>query len=62
MSTTNPRISAKIYAFPPGGRSRGGRHDWAGPGPASRERTPDIMPASGGYHDEAIREERARKP
>ncbi|MFH6785083.1 MULTISPECIES: DUF2735 domain-containing protein [Methylobacterium] len=62
MSTTSPRISAKIYAFPAGGRSRGGRHDWAVPGPASRERAPEIMPASGGYHDEAIREERSRKP
>ena len=62
MSTTNPRSSAKIYAFPPGGRSRGGRLDWPAPNPASRERALDIMPASGGYHDEAIREERARKP
>ncbi|KMO12141.1 DUF2735 domain-containing protein [Methylobacterium platani] len=62
MSTTSPRISAKIYAFPTGGRSRGGRNDWAAPGPAGRERAPEIMPASGGYHDEAIREERARKP
>ncbi|SFU60479.1 Protein of unknown function [Methylobacterium sp. 174MFSha1.1] len=62
MSTTGPRITAKIYAFPAGGRSRGGRNDWALPAPAPRERGPQIMPASGGYHDEAIREERARKP
>ncbi|MBK3396654.1 MULTISPECIES: DUF2735 domain-containing protein [Methylobacterium] len=62
MSTTSPHGTAKIYAFPAGGRSRGGRNDWSAPSPAARERTPDIMPASGGYHDAAIREERARKP
>jgi Protein of unknown function (DUF2735) len=62
MSTTNPHVSAKIYAFPAGGRSRGGRNDWSVPGPVARERAPVIVPASGGYHDEAIREERARKP
>lgn len=62
MSTTGPRTTAKIYAFPAGGRSRGGRNDWAAPAPAVRERGPEIMPASGGYHDEAIREERSRKP
>ena len=43
------------------------------PGPAVRigadgevatafQRAPDIVPASGGYHDAAIREERSRKP
>ncbi|MGE7414751.1 DUF2735 domain-containing protein [Methylobacterium tarhaniae] len=62
MSTTGPRTTAKIYAFPAGGRSRGGRNDWTAPSPAARERGPEIMPASGGYHDEAIRDERARKP
>jgi hypothetical protein len=62
MSTTTPRSSAKIYAFPAGGRIRGGRFDWSAPNPAARERAPAIMPASGGYHDEAIREERSRKP
>lgn len=61
MSTTGPRTTATIYAFPAGGRSRGGRNDWTPPS-APRERGPQIMPASGGYHDEAIREERSRKP
>ncbi len=38
MSTTGPRPTAKIYAFPAGGRIRGGRNDWAAPSPAARER------------------------
>ncbi|TGD95144.1 DUF2735 domain-containing protein [Methylobacterium nonmethylotrophicum] len=62
MSTLSPRPTATIYAFPTGGRSRGGRNDWSAPTPAPRERGPEIMPASGGYHDAAIREDRARKP
>ncbi|WP_279357337.1 DUF2735 domain-containing protein [Methylobacterium indicum] len=67
MSISGPHVTAKIYAFPAGGRSRGGRsrggrNDWSAPSPAARERAPDIVPASGGYHDAAIREERSRKP
>ncbi|KMO38344.1 hypothetical protein VQ02_12050 [Methylobacterium variabile] len=63
MSKTSPHRTAKIYAFPAGGRSRGGRNDWSAPAPATMgERSLEIMPESGGYHDAAIREERARKP
>ncbi|KMO41420.1 DUF2735 domain-containing protein [Methylobacterium aquaticum] len=62
MTTTGQYATAKIYAFPAGGRSRGGRHDWSAPSQTARERALDIMPASGGYHDVAIREERSRKP
>jgi hypothetical protein len=56
------KTSARIYQFPPGGRSdRGRRPDAAWPAARFPAKAAESAAGSGWYHEEAIREdERAR--
>jgi len=59
MATESQRESATIYTFPARGRFAAGGD--AAARQRSEQRPAPTMAGSGWYHDEAIREEQARK-
>jgi hypothetical protein len=63
--TTNfsvtPTVSAKIYSFPPRGRFALRIDDTAPAANVQLPRGVKLVSGSGWYHDEAIRDENARK-
>ena len=63
--TTNfsatPTVSATIYSFPPRGRFALRIDDTAPAANVQLPRGAELVPGSGWYHDEAIRDENTRK-
>lgn len=57
MATTTHRDSAKVYAFPPGGRaSRGGSHRKGVPAQPTPAKVVESECGSGWYHEAAVAE------